>query len=205
METPTLTLTLTLTLALTLDGEQATTPTTTTTTRRGRGSGAPPPLSMAECASFMDAAGRITNPPALRQRAFEGGVEAAARAVVWPLLLGVSCMESTAAERTALRDRKRAEYCTLRSQWQSISPAQEGNWSKWRERKARVDKDVVRTDRTQPYFAGPQHSPAAPTAVTATLRSILLSHVFYHWDLGYCQGMSDLLAPVLFVVRALGP
>ena len=64
-----------------------------------------------------------------------------------------------------------------------------------------MDKDVVRTDRTQPYFAGPQHSPAAPTAVTATLRSILLSYVFYHWDLGYCQGMSDLLAPVLFVVR----
>jgi hypothetical protein len=54
---------------------------------------------------------------------------------------------STAAERVALRDRKRAEYVTLKQQWQSISPAQEANWSKWRERKTRVDKDVVRSKR----------------------------------------------------------
>jgi hypothetical protein len=88
---------------------------------------------------------------------------------------------------------------------QTLWVPQEGNWSKWRQRKARVDKDVVRTDRQHPYFAGPTHSPAAPTAVTATLRSILLSYTLYHWDLGYCQGMSDLLSPVLFVVRRREP
>jgi hypothetical protein len=59
----------------------------------------------------------------------------------------------------------------------------------------------VRTDRRHPFFAGPASSPAAPTAVTATLRSVLLTYTLFNWDLGYCQGMSDLLAPVLFVMR----
>jgi hypothetical protein len=33
------------------------------------------------------------------------------------------------------------------------------------------------------------------------LRNVLLTHVMHAFDLGYCQGMSDLAAPLLYVQR----
>lgn len=53
--------------------------------------------------------------------------------------------------------------------------------AKWRERRSRVDKDVHRTDRQQPFFSEPRsHN-------TKQLRNILLTYVQYNHDLGYCQ------------------
>ena len=33
------------------------------------------------------------------------------------------------------------------------------------------------------------------------LRRVLLSHVMWNFDLGYCQGMSDMASPLLWVAR----
>jgi hypothetical protein len=33
------------------------------------------------------------------------------------------------------------------------------------------------------------------------LRNILVTYSFYNFDLGYCQGMSDLLSPILYVME----
>ena len=59
--------------------------------RAAGGSGAvgPPPLSLDGWTSFLDGAGRVTDVKALKHRAFHGGLEAAARTELWPLLLGV--------------------------------------------------------------------------------------------------------------------
>lgn len=32
------------------------------------------------------------------------------------------------------------------------------------------------------------------------MRRILLTYAMYNFDLGYCQGMSDLLAPLVYVL-----
>jgi len=58
-----------------------------------------------------------------------------------------------------------------------------------------VDRDVRRTDRAQPFFAGEGNRNVR------TLRSLLLTYSLYNFDLSYCQGMSDLAAPLLFVMR----
>ncbi|XP_053332250.1 small G protein signaling modulator 1 [Clarias gariepinus] len=55
----------------------------------------------------------------------------------------------------------------------------------------RIDKDVQRCDRNYWYF----------TAVNLEkLRNIMCSYVWQHLDIGYVQGMCDLLAPLLVIL-----
>lgn len=53
--------------------------------------------------------------------------------------------------------------------------------AKWRERRSRVDKDVRRTDRQQPFYS------ESRSCNIKQLRNILLTYVQYNNDLGYCQ------------------
>lgn len=59
--------------------------------------------------------------------------------------------------------------------------------AKWRERRSRVDKDVRRTDRQQPFYSESRSSSIKQ------LRNILLTYVQYNNDLGYCQVMCPLV------------
>jgi hypothetical protein len=69
---------------------------------------------------------------------------------------------STAAERSSAARARRREYRVLRRQWESISPPQAARFSKWRERRTRVDKDVRRTDRSLPFYAPVPPPPPPP-------------------------------------------
>ncbi|XP_074568603.1 uncharacterized protein LOC141825109 [Curcuma longa] len=153
------------------------------------------PLSLEEWASFFDFEGRIIDSKALKERIFYGGVEHNLRKEVWKFLLGYNEYDSTYAEREYLASEKKSEYEMLKSQWQSISAAQAKRFSKFRERKGLINKDVVRTDRSVAYFEGDDN----PNVMV--LRDILLTYSFYNFDLGYCQGMSDLLSPILYVMK----
>ena len=117
------------------------------------------------------------------------------RKEVWKFLLGLYPIDSTARERGNILKTLCEEYNAIKQQWTSILPQQALNWAKWRERRTQVEKDVLRTDRDVPVFAGPNSS------LLAQMQSVLLSYVMYNQDLGYSQGMSDLLAPLLFVTR----
>uniref|UniRef100_A0A669D317 Small G protein signaling modulator 1 n=1 Tax=Oreochromis niloticus TaxID=8128 RepID=A0A669D317_ORENI len=55
----------------------------------------------------------------------------------------------------------------------------------------RIDKDVRRCDRTYWYFT---------TENLEKLRNIMCSYVWQHLDIGYVQGMCDLLAPLLVIL-----
>lgn len=59
-------------------------------------------------------------------------------------------------------------------------------WSKWRERRSRVEKDVRRTDRSQPFYR------AERGRNVRMLRCILLSYSIYNYDLGYVQARIQL-------------
>lgn len=155
----------------------------------------PPPLSRDEWNSMFDAEGRLVNYTAFRERVFYSGVEAELRREAWKFLLGLHKPDSSAAERRDLvRDRKQS-YDVLRRQWTSITEQQASRFGKWKERKSRVDKDVRRTDRALPFFAK-EYSPNLKA-----LRNILLTYTMYNFDLGYCQGMSDLASPLLYIMR----
>ena len=73
-----------------------------------------------------------------------------------------------------------------------------------------TEKDVHRTDRTIPLFAGediPHPDPDSPFAETGTnvhleqMKDMLLTYNEFNPDLGYVQGMSDLLAPIYAVMQ----
>ncbi|XP_051150405.1 uncharacterized protein LOC127264881 isoform X2 [Andrographis paniculata] len=154
-----------------------------------------PPLGQEEWNNYLDAEGRIMDSEKLKKRIFYGGVEHILRKEVWTFLLGYHSYDSTYAEREYLISVKREQYETIKKQWQSISPEQARKFTKFRERKGLIDKDVVRTDRSLSFFDGDDN----PNVYL--LRDILLTYSFYNFDLGYCQGMSDLLSPILYVMR----
>ncbi|XP_041997851.1 TBC1 domain family member 15-like isoform X1 [Salvia splendens] len=153
------------------------------------------PLGQGEWTIFLDAEGRVMDPKSLKKRIFYGGVEHNLRKEVWRFLLGYHTYDSTFAEREYLISVKQSEYETIKRQWQSISPDQAKRFTKFRERKGLIDKDVVRTDRSLLFYDGDDN----PNVYI--MRDILLTYSFYNFDLGYCQGMSDLLSPILYVMR----
>ncbi|KAK4265243.1 hypothetical protein QN277_026323 [Acacia crassicarpa] len=153
-----------------------------------------PPLGYEEWISFLDSEGRVTDLNALRKRIFYGGLDHELRKEVWGLLLGYHSHDSTYAEREYLKSVKKSEYETIKNQWKSISLAQAKRFTKFRERKGLIEKDVVRTDRSIGFYDGDDNPNVN------VLRDILLTYSFYNFDLGYCQGMSDLLSPILYVM-----
>ncbi|XP_022999278.1 TBC1 domain family member 15 [Cucurbita maxima] len=153
-----------------------------------------PPLGSEEWATLLDAEGRVLDSKSLRKRIFYGGVEHNLRKEVWAFLLGYHAYDSTYAEREYLQSMKRSEYLTIKNQWQSISPEQAKRFTKFKERKGLIEKDVVRTDRSLSFFDGDENPNVK------LLHDILLTYSFYNFDLGYCQGMSDFLSPILFVL-----
>ncbi|URE43614.1 TBC1 domain family member [Musa troglodytarum] len=148
------------------------------------------PLCLEEWASFLDSEGRILDSKALRERIFYGGVDHNIRKEVWKFLLGYHEYDSTYAEREYLASVKKSEYEVIKSQWQSISSVQAKRFTKFRERKGLIDKDVVRTDRSVAYYEGDDN----PNVTI--LRDILLTYSFYNFDLGYCQLVELLDSPL---------
>ncbi|KAM3360615.1 hypothetical protein P3S68_015469 [Capsicum galapagoense] len=65
----------------------------------------------------------------------------------------------------------------------------------WRNNLSTSLEVAVRTDRSIPFYDGDDNSNVK------CLRDILLTNSFYNFDLGYCQGMSDLLSPILYVME----
>ncbi|KAL6778092.1 hypothetical protein ACKKBG_A16895 [Auxenochlorella protothecoides x Auxenochlorella symbiontica] len=155
-----------------------------------------PPLSLEEFQAMHDAEGRLVDTAGFRRRVFSSGVSPAARPAAWAVLLGLTPPGTTAAAAAAARSARLARYVQLRAQWRGVSRAQAARWARWRERVARVDKDVRRTDRGAAPFA------REGGAGARMLRRLLLTYAMYNYDLGYCQGMSDLAAPILAVAMA---
>uniref|UniRef100_A0A2M4BGA8 TBC1 domain family member 15 n=1 Tax=Anopheles marajoara TaxID=58244 RepID=A0A2M4BGA8_9DIPT len=139
--------------------------------------------------------GSIFDPERVKEIIFHGGIKPDIRAEVWKYLLGLDVWEHTAQQRDERRANKTQEYFQMKLQWLTITPTQEHNFSGFRERKCQIEKDVKRTDRTDAFFAGDDN----PNLTK--LQDILMTYVMYNFDLGYVQGMSDLLAPILSLVQ----
>ncbi|XP_076174355.1 TBC1 domain family member 15/17 [Ptiloglossa arizonensis] len=149
------------------------------------------PLSREQWNNYKDKEGRILNPQEVKEVIFRGGIAPTLRFEVWKFLLNYYPWNSTHNERLELRKKKTDEYFMMKLQWRSMSPAQENNFSDYRDRKSLIGKDVNRTDRTHPYYFGDNNPHLTQ------LYDILMTYVMYNFDLGYVQGMSDLLSPIL--------
>ncbi|KAE9374283.1 RabGAP/TBC [Stipitochalara longipes BDJ] len=174
-------------------------------------------VTLKEWNSFFDKrTGRLqVTADEVKERIFHGGLDAedGVRKEAWLFLLGVYDWESSADERKAEIASLRDEYVKLKGAWWDRlvdlgGEGEEGEW--WREQKGRIEKDVHRTDRTIPLFAGedtPHPDPSSPFADVGTnvhleqMKDMLLTYNEYNRDLGYVQGMSDLLAPIYAVMQ----
>src|SRR5688572_14323717 len=86
----------------------------------------------------------------------------------------------------------RAEYEVYKNQWKSITAEQKRRFKKYRTVKNRIKKDVIRTDRSVEYFAGDGEK----NPNLRVLYDVLLTYSFFNFDIGYVQGMNDLLSPI---------
>ncbi|KAL1395452.1 hypothetical protein pipiens_001265 [Culex pipiens pipiens] len=144
--------------------------------------------------TLLNEKGQIEDDLQLRKCVFFGGLEKSLRKTVWPFLLHCYSTSSTFEDRAALAEIRRQEYEEItRRRLYSMSPEAQAQF--WRTVQCVIEKDVVRTDRGNPFFAG-EDNPNIDT-----MKNILLNYAFYNPGMSYTQGMSDLLAPVLCEIK----
>ncbi|NXP59488.1 TBC16 protein, partial [Chloropsis cyanopogon] len=146
-------------------------------------------LDVAAWLQHLNEAGQVEEEYKLRKAIFFGGIDISIRGEVWPFLLHYYSYESTSEEREALRLQKRKEYFEIQEKRLSMAPEEQKDF--WRQVQFTVDKDVVRTDRSNQFFRG-EGNPNVET-----MRRILLNYAVFNPAIGYSQGMSDLVAPLL--------
>lgn len=137
----------------------------------------------------LNESGQVEEEYKLQKAIFFGGIDISIRGEVWPFLLHYYSYESTSEEREALRLQKRKEYFEIQEKRLSMTPDEQKDF--WRQVQFTVDKDVVRTDRSNQFFRG-DNNPNVET-----MRRILLNYAVFNPTIGYSQGMSDLVAPLL--------
>ena len=77
-----------------------------------------------------------------------------------------------------MKKRKLADYLVYQNQWRSITVEQESHFSKFRNLKERIYKDVIRTDRSWQVYKDDK----SPYLIS--LYNILLSYSFFNFDIG---------------------
>ncbi|KAK3861423.1 hypothetical protein Pcinc_032616 [Petrolisthes cinctipes] len=143
--------------------------------------------------TYFSEEGQIEDDLALRRAIFFGGVEPQLRANVWPFLLHYYDFRTSFTERQAIMEEKHALYQKINTMRENMD-GQELDWFK-RNVQCTVEKDVVRTDRSNPCFAGNDNPNLEK------MKRILLNFAVHNKVMGYTQGMSDILAPILAEVR----
>ncbi|XP_034942229.1 TBC1 domain family member 16 [Chelonus insularis] len=138
---------------------------------------------------LLNERGQVEDDLTLRKGIFFGGLEPALRKIVWPFLLHCYSYQTTYEDREQIDAIRRREYQEIENLRSNMSPEQAEKF--WRNVVCIVEKDVVRTDRANPYYAG-ENNPNIQV-----MKNILLNYAVYNAQLGYTQGMSDLLAPLL--------
>lgn len=167
-------------------------------------------VGSAEWRAFFDHTGRLSiTANEVKERIFHGGLASDVRKDAWLFLLGVFPWDSDEEQRRSILSEKRNEYYRLKRKWWEDNDKQQ-NDEFWRDQKSRIEKDVHRTDRNIPLFMEcdtPHPDPDSRFAQIGTnlhleqLKDMLITYNEYNVNLGYVQGMSDLLSPLYVVFQ----
>ncbi|KAJ8970685.1 hypothetical protein NQ314_001066 [Rhamnusium bicolor] len=153
------------------------------------------PLSDSEFRRFLDPVGQIIYAKELRSVIYFGGIDPSLRKVVWKHLLNVYPEGMTGRERMDYIKKKALEYVGLRETWKTAI-AQGPVVGELAYTTGMVRKDVLRTDRHHPFYAGSDDNQNI-----ASLFNILTTYALNHPKVSYCQGMSDLASPLLVTMN----
>ncbi|KAH8407545.1 hypothetical protein KR222_005225, partial [Zaprionus bogoriensis] len=159
-----------------------------------------PPMCDSEFRMFLDALGQIQRSDELRKVIFLGGIEPSLRRVVWKHLLnvypsGAHGHAMDGHQRMEFMRRKSEQYYRLRDTWKAA--VQRGSVAgELAYVTSMVKKDVLRTDRLHPFYAGSDDNQNI-----ASLFNILTTYALNHPVVSYCQGMSDIASPLLVTMN----
>lgn len=145
--------------------------------------------------------GSVDDPTTVRKSVYFASMDAVLRKEIWPFLLRVYSWGSTFEQREAIRNELFLSYQNIKrlriKKMNTIKNfgANANSKSNIISVENTILKDVVRTDRKNPFFAGENNQNLE------TMHSILLNYAISHPDINYIQGMSDLLAPLLSTLK----
>eukprot|EP00042_Codosiga_hollandica_P028793 m.153958 g.153958 ORF g.153958 m.153958 type:complete len:410 (+) comp52874_c1_seq2:150-1379(+) len=182
-------------------------------------------LDRSKWESLHDDAGRVVHSTVVRKLVFEGGIEQSLRKEVWRFLLGYHSFTTTTRERAVIESERRIEYLARRQRWKELlepddqahamslatlegddqfqfmfiqatmnAARQDIDEDDARKEIRTIDKDVPRTDRRVDYYSGDNN------VHLQWLRNILITYSLFHPQVGYTQGMNDILSVILFVM-----
>ncbi|XP_071809913.1 TBC1 domain family member 25-like [Asterias amurensis] len=146
------------------------------------------PLDDQEFFTYLDPVGHLERPHELRLRVYQGGIKPSLRKVVWRHLLNIFPEGLSGKERLEHVKAKSLEYHRLKKQLLS-DPRED-----FKNIKNMVRKDVLRTDRLEDFYSNGEEN-------TEKLFNLLATYALSHPEVSYCQGMSDLASPLLFVME----
>ncbi|KAI3406598.2 GYP7 [Candida oxycetoniae] len=163
-------------------------------------------VSLVEWNTFFDSNGMlIITSQEVMERIRHGGLEPDARPEAWLFLLGVYPWDSSSEDREVLKQSYITRYHELKLKWVNDDEKRSTNY--WRDQKFRIEKDIMRTDRDLEIFK--QYEPDDDNEEVVIknhhlrlLMDILLTYNEYNTDLGYVQGMTDLLSPLYVTLES---
>ncbi|CAF4817602.1 unnamed protein product [Rotaria sp. Silwood1] len=136
--------------------------------------------------------GRLLDEPAFRQRIFDNGCDESIRKIVWCYLLRVFNESMTNEDKNEYTIKAKERYNEMKEAWQNRYKQQD---SEVVALENLIQKDVQRTDRSVKFFDDKEN------LAREKLFHILMTYSVYHPEPGYVQGMNDMVAPILYVIR----
>lgn len=122
--------------------------------------------------SLFNESGQLEDDLTLRKAVFFAGMDRDLRKEVWPFLLHCYPYNSTYEERAQIADIRRQEYEEITRRRLELSGSQLNHFR--RKVQSVVEKDVVRTDRGNPFFAGDDNPNVE------MMKNILLNYAVYN-------------------------
>lgn len=163
--------------------------------------------------SFFDSSGCLQYTiDEVLEEVYHSGLEDDIRKEAWLFLLGVYPWDTSFEERKQLKKTLENNYIEYKNNWVADLKKQK-NDAFWKDQKARIYKDIKRTDRDiELYKTSIEEENADEAGIDSAedenlfknsnllvLRDILFSYNEININLGYVQGMSDLLSPLYYV------
>lgn len=169
-------------------------------------------IGTTEWEGFFDETGVLSNIKVdkVKELIFHGGLAPCIRADAWLFLLGVYPWNSSTEERHQILSQKRDEYYRLKRQWWHDTVRQKTD-EFWKDQKCRIEKDVYRTDRNislfeesdTPHPDGPKSrfADVGTNLHLEQMKDMLITYNEFNVNLGYVQGMSDMLSPLYVIFQ----
>ena len=149
------------------------------------------PITFDMWTKALEINGKVCNIESLKSEIFKNGLDDELISFVLPHLLEMYPPSSTYRDREIINLRLKQEYEVYKQQALNISEYQISNNHKISY--FTIKQDINRTDRTNPIFVD-FNKPGLQL-----LMRLLTAYATYNPEIGYIQGMNDLMVPIFFL------